>query len=618
MLAPIVLFVYNRPWHTQQTVEALQKCELAAESDLYIFADGPKADATEETRQKITEVRHYLQTIDGFKSVQIDEASLNIGCADSIIRGINIVIEKYGKVIVVEDDIVAHPFFLRFMNDALDTYKDDKKIFCISATMEKFAIPSDYKCDVFLTHRTGSWGWATWNNRWQMINWNIDSYQIIQHPTQRLIKQFNRGGEDLYRMLILQLKRVTDAWDIRYCYNMSVLNQLCLRPVKSFVSNIGMDSSGTHCGDAEMPLLPLYNKNQYSINLPSKISIDRRITKNIQSIFHQERNQRVGAVKWLKRKVRKIMLQNNYVSPFHSIVFNLALIRYYYDTKNSRRIKKLYNRLLNGQSKDASVLTRFYGKPFFCPFLHKLLFYQKEFPLYDKQLPKLCHWMQKKIARKLNIIDVGANIGDTVRSIGIKDAFYLCVEGDMSFSKYIKRNLKGYDYAIENVFLNDKDNSSSYIIESSNGTGHLKRLEGNGDNINLLTLDELLETKYPDIRIDLLKIDTDGFDFKVIRGAKKCLIKWKPLLFFEWDKAFCKEQSEDPLSIFPILDELGYKECILFDNFGNLFNHVDTSNVSLLESYIDNTIGDGLPYYYDVLAIPNNVEYMTKEILSIF
>ena len=292
----------------------MQKCELASESDLYIFADGPKEDASEEVLNRISEVRQYINSVNGFRSIQIDETPQNIGCADSIINGVTKVIEKHGEAIVVEDDIVAHPFFLRFMNDALNTYKHDERIFCISATMENFTIPSEYEYDIFLTHRTGSWGWATWADRWQMINWDINSYKLIKHPTKQLIKQFNRGGDDLYRMLIFQLNGVTDAWDIRYCYNMSVLNQLCLRPTKSLVSNIGMDSSGTHCGDVEMSLLPLYNKKQYSIYLPSKISINKKITENIQSIFHQEENPRVGVVKWVKRKVKKIiMLRNNHV-----------------------------------------------------------------------------------------------------------------------------------------------------------------------------------------------------------------------------------------------------------------------------------------------------------------
>lgn len=306
-LAPIILFVYNRPWHTRQTVEALQKCELAADSDLYIFADGPKESASEEVLNRIAEVRQYIHSIDGFRSIQIDEAPQNIGCADSIINGVTKVIEKHGEAIVVEDDIVAHPFFLRFMNDALNTYKHDERIFCISATMENFAIPSDYKYDVFLTHRTGSWGWATWLDRWKIVNWDIHSYRIIKCPTKKQIKHFCRGGDDLWPMLNAQLKGEIDAWDIRYCYNMSILGKMCLRPVNSFVTNIGMDNSGTHCGESLVPLLPLYDKKNYYICFPRRISVNRSVTKNIQSIFRQEK-EGVSAFKWVKRRIKRILI----------------------------------------------------------------------------------------------------------------------------------------------------------------------------------------------------------------------------------------------------------------------------------------------------------------------
>lgn len=306
-------------------------------------------------------------------------------------------------------------------------------------------------------------------------------------------------------------------------------------------------------------------------------------------------------------------------SLYHSLIYNITLFSSSKKSRIVRKITREYQRLLSIYSVDSIVLTYLNKKPFFCPFSHKLLFYQKEFPLYDKQLPKLCHWLQKKIDRKLNIIDIGANVGDTVRNIGIKDAYYLCIEGDKSFSKYIKHNLKGYWYALEKVFLCDNESAqTNYVIQSSNGTGHLVQNEGFGESVNTVTLDHLLESKYGDIQFNLIKIDTDGFDFKVIRGAKQCLKKWHPLLFFEWDKAYCKEQGEDPLSIFLILDELDYKECILFDNFGNVFANVDTNNTSLLKKSIENTIGEGLPYYYDVLAIPENKGYNAAELISLF
>lgn len=306
-LAPIILFVYNRLWHTQQTVEALLKCELAKESDLYIFADGPKEDASDETQQKIAEVRQYIHTINSFKSIQIQESPTNKGLANSVIQGVSKIIDKHGKVIVVEDDIVAHPFFLRFMNDALDSYQDNSKIFAISATMEKFQIPTNYKKDVFLTYRFGSWGWATWAEQWHSVNWNIDKYSIIKYPSSKRIKQFCKGGEDLWPMLLSQKNGEIDSWAIRMSYSMNVQNRLCLRPVRSFVNNIGMDGSGIHCGDNTVSLLSLYDKKDYSMFFPLDISIHNAITKEIHSIFRSKKLPEHSVIKRTKKKIKRVL-----------------------------------------------------------------------------------------------------------------------------------------------------------------------------------------------------------------------------------------------------------------------------------------------------------------------
>ena len=306
-MAPIALFVYNRPWHTRQVVEALRRCELASESDLFVFADGPKKDISEEGKKHIEEVRQYIHSIDGFRQVTIVESPQNVGCAGSIVRGVSQVVEKYGKVIVVEDDIVAHPFFLRFMNDALETYEEDSRIFCVSATMENFTVPPAYTLDVFLTYRIGSWGWATWEDRWVSNNWDIDTYPIFQHPTKKRIEQFCRGGDDLWPMLQAQQRGDIDSWAIRFCYNMSLKEKFCLRPIRSFVNNIGMDNSGVHCRDTVVPLLPLYDRENYSMDLQCDIGLSEAVTKNIHDVFRQERPQRPSLAKRIKRKAKGIL-----------------------------------------------------------------------------------------------------------------------------------------------------------------------------------------------------------------------------------------------------------------------------------------------------------------------
>lgn len=308
-------------------------------------------------------------------------------------------------------------------------------------------------------------------------------------------------------------------------------------------------------------------------------------------------------------------------NPFLSFIYFLRLHYYTRDDKNARRTNRIYQNLLKKGKGDCVIMSETNKQRFFCNFAHQLSFYQKQFPLYDRQLSKLCHYMHNELKRPINIIDVGANVGDTVLNIGLKDAFYLCVEGNESFARLIQYNLKHrYNYSLETCYLTDNPTEKNYRSETTNGTNRLVLYDNNSYDRGVFTqtLDQLIDAKYKDRIFDLIKIDTDGFDFKVIRGAIQSLKQWKPLLFFEWDKAYCKEQGEDALSIFPLLDDLGYSDCILFDNFGNPFDFVQTSDITKLCDYIEKTIGDGLPFYYDVLAVNKEGAFNASQLYKLF
>ena len=147
MTTPICLFTYNRLHETKQTVKALKENFLAMESDLFVFSDGPKNDAG---RLKVEAVRQFLTSVNGFKSVKVFESEQNKGLANSIISGVSQIIQKYGKVIVLEDDLITSTNFLNFMNQALDYYASKEKIFSISGFGHKVGLPADYPYDVFL------------------------------------------------------------------------------------------------------------------------------------------------------------------------------------------------------------------------------------------------------------------------------------------------------------------------------------------------------------------------------------------------------------------------------------------------------------------------------------
>jgi GT2 family glycosyltransferase len=175
-LAPIVLFVYNRLEHTKKTVKALKKNELAKDSVLYIYSDGAK---NEENILKVKEIRNYIKTITGFKDIIIKESKNNKGLANSIINGVTEVIDKHGKVIVLEDDLVTSPVFLNYMNHLLEKYENEKKLYSITGynhPKKIMKIPKKYNYDIYFNPRAASWSWATWKDRWDNVDWDIKDF----------------------------------------------------------------------------------------------------------------------------------------------------------------------------------------------------------------------------------------------------------------------------------------------------------------------------------------------------------------------------------------------------------------------------------------------------------
>ena len=289
-LAPIILFLYNRLKHTQDTIEALRKNDLAQQSDLYVFCDGPKKNANQDQIEKVLEVQSYADSIAGFKHVYVEKQPVNKGLANSVISGVSEVIEKYGKAIVVEDDIVTHPFFLRFMNDALSFYEGDKRIFTIGGMTDNIGIPTAYKEDVLLSRRVESWGWGTWADRWFSAEWDISNYSIWGKNKNKEMKKLCSGGDDLWLMLQSQAQGNCDSWAIRWQYNMSKQNKYCLRPVLSFVINVGLDGSGSHCGPSDSGSsssfsTPLFANSVYGLKCIHNILENKIIRDNYRSFY---------------------------------------------------------------------------------------------------------------------------------------------------------------------------------------------------------------------------------------------------------------------------------------------------------------------------------------------
>jgi len=242
---PIVIFVYNRQWHTHQTVEALRKNELADQSDLIIYSDGPK-DLTDQA--KVDAVRKYIRTIEGFRNVKIIESLKNQGLADSIIAGVTETVDKYDRVIVLEDDLVTSPFFLRYMNDALDFYENEEKVISIHG----YVYPvSERLPATFFLRGADCWGWATWRRGWNLFEENGQSL-LDDLKKRRITKRFDFNGAYRYtRMLKDQIAGRNSSWAVRWYASAFLRNRLTLYPGVSLVQHIGNDGTGTNFGKSD-------------------------------------------------------------------------------------------------------------------------------------------------------------------------------------------------------------------------------------------------------------------------------------------------------------------------------------------------------------------------------
>ncbi len=241
-LAPIILFVYRRQAHTRKTVESLRLNKLTSDSLLFIFSDGYK---NENDKKAVEEVRNYISTITGFKEIKIILREKNLGLANSVISGVSEVINKYEKAIVLEDDIVTSPYFLKFINEALEFYKDDKKIYSISGYNFPIKIPTFYKYQIYISPRPSSWGWATWKDRWEKAEWKPES--VINIRDKKTIRNLmDKAGKDLAPMLLKSIEGKISSWAVKWAFTHLKNGSYCLYPIKSLVKNIGTDATGTN------------------------------------------------------------------------------------------------------------------------------------------------------------------------------------------------------------------------------------------------------------------------------------------------------------------------------------------------------------------------------------
>ncbi len=280
-LAPVALFVYNRPRHTRRVLAALRGCAGAGDSDLFVYADGARGAAD---GRLVAEVRRELAGLDGFRQVRVVERETNRGLASNIVEGVSEVVGEYGRIIVLEDDIVVGPHFLEFMNRALDHYRERLEVWHVAGW--NYPIDPAGLDELFLWRVMLCWGWATWVDRWR--HFERDPEKLLAEFTPEQVDWFNLdGAREAWSQVEANARGEISTWAVFWQAAIARRRGLCLTPLRALTQNIGHDGSGVHCGrrrvsdpppDADLPE-----------RFPETMREDERVVRRLKEYFYKNR-----------------------------------------------------------------------------------------------------------------------------------------------------------------------------------------------------------------------------------------------------------------------------------------------------------------------------------------
>lgn len=282
-LAPVLVMVYDRLDSLKNAITSLKTNELAKHTHLYVVSDAPYKD---EHKEIIAKVREYINSISGFEKVEGIFWESNKGSFQSGKDATSYIFGKYDKIIALEDDIVVSNRFLEYMNNALDCYEDDKRIFSITSHLhyKKNIIPKNYPHDVFLLKMFNPWGNAFWKDRYEAIDWNLEGLESFLQDKKQVyqINQISTHLLPLLQDVCYQHKKYTD---VMFCYNMFKKNQYTLYPTKALSVNRGHDGRGEHCGvDEKWQNQPL--TLDFCPKMLKDIPYSPIIARNVRSAFY--------------------------------------------------------------------------------------------------------------------------------------------------------------------------------------------------------------------------------------------------------------------------------------------------------------------------------------------
>ncbi|MFT6095931.1 MAG: FkbM family methyltransferase [Nonlabens sp.] len=523
-IAPIVLFVYNRPEHTRKTLEALRLNDLASESILYIYADGAKQNASKTQLEAVAATRKVIKEQLWCGDVVLIESQENKGLANSVISGVTDVIEKHKKVIVLEDDIIVNSGFLRYMNTSLHLYEKEGSVFGVSGY--KFESNRIIKDKTYFLPVMSSWGYGTWKDRWEKID--FDSKSLLQKVLDRdLMGKMKFGKFNFYDMLQQQANGIIDSWAVRFYTSMIIQNGLFLFPKESLLTNIGFDGSGVHCDNASSPLFETIT----ALNIEK---IEVKVEKRILNLFKVSKNKKQSILKGFREKIKRV------IAP--------ELLNYIRRKRGAKKIDPFED--LRNMPRFVETKCKLDNVPIVIPDAASFLFMHKE--IFEQEIYKFIAPTDEPF-----IIDAGANIG--LSTIYFKKLYpkasVLAFEPDDYIFKYLKKNI--LQFGLKEVLLIKKGLWDKEIMLGFNSEGadggaiDFNEQKKTQNEIEVTSLKPFLNRK-----VDFLKIDIEGAEYTVLQDIKDRL-NLVDNIFVEYHSFVNQEQKLG--EIVSILQKSGFR-----------------------------------------------------------
>lgn len=281
-LSPVLITVYDRLDCLINSINSLKTNSLAKQTDLFIVSDYAYK---KEDENKIQKVREYIQNLEGFKSVEAINWNENQGSFDSCYNAMKYVFSKYDRLIIFEDDVIVANKFLEYMNNALNFYKDDKRIMSIAGHAHyKKVVPDDYKNEIYMLKMFSPWGSGIWKDRWEDIDYDIDKIKEFIKNKQE-IKEFNKISRHMLTLINDMIGKGVKYGDVIICYNMFKQNKYTIYPIKPLAVNRGHDGRGEHCGEDKTWQKQQFT-NDFCPKMVENLEPNPQINKKVYKLFY--------------------------------------------------------------------------------------------------------------------------------------------------------------------------------------------------------------------------------------------------------------------------------------------------------------------------------------------